>query len=89
MRHLPSARRALRGSAEVGPMPLVDGEKPGSAATSVGASWRAPSTAEGVGAVYDRAETGPPPEKGAQCFSSQLYEYPACRRGHEALPERA
>ena len=73
---LPRARGRLSDAREVGLMPLVDGEKPGSAATSVGASWRAPSTAEGIGAVYDRAETGPPPEKGAQCFSSQLY--PAC-----------
>ena len=76
---LPRARGRLSDARELGPMPVGHGEKPGSAATSAGASWRAPSTAEGVGAVYDRAETGPPPEKGAQCFSSQLY--PACLVG--------
>ena len=43
-RRLPGARRALRGSAEVGPMSVVDGEKPRSGATRSGASGRAPRT---------------------------------------------
>ena len=54
-------------------MPVVDTPRPGVVATSAGARWRAPSTADGIGAVYDRAETGPPPERGAQCSSSHIY----------------
>ena len=42
---LPRARGRLSAAPELGPMPLVDGEKPGSAATRFGASWRAPRTA--------------------------------------------
>ena len=45
-------------------MSVVDGEKPRSGATSAGARWRAPSTADGFRDVYNRAEPGPPPEKG-------------------------
>ena len=70
---LPGARRALRGSAEVGPMLVRHGEKPDSAATSPGAHWRAPGTADGVSDVYGRAEPRPPPEKGAQCSSCLLH----------------
>ena len=83
---LPRARGRLCDARELGPTPVGHGEKPGSAATSAWASWRAPSTAEGVGAVYDRAKSGPPPEKGAQCFSSQLY--PACngRMEYTSIP---
>ena len=54
-------------------MPVVDGEKPRSGATSPGARWQAPNTADGIGAVYDRAEFRPPPERGAQCSSCLLY----------------
>ena len=42
---LPGARWALRGSAEVGPMPVVDTPRPGVVATSAGASGRAARTA--------------------------------------------
>ena len=42
---LPGARWALRGSAEVGPIPVVDTPRPGVVATSAGASGRAARTA--------------------------------------------
>ena len=48
------ARRALRGSAEVGPMSVGHGEKPVSAATRPGASGRAARTAK----VPDPCTTG-------------------------------
>ena len=42
---LPRARGRLSAAPELGPMPVGHGEKPGSAATRFGASWRAPRTA--------------------------------------------